>query len=240
MVYRLVVSPEQLNNGRIQLTTDQCHYLKRVLRFQDGDRFVAMDGNGQTWLAQLDQDQASLLNLLTESGELSTQVTLLVALPKGSGFEEIIRPCTELGVSHFMPVISDRTLLKPSPQKLERWQRIAQEAAEQSERQRVPTISPTLTFAEALIKLKDSGQIGYICVTRRNSPSFLSYLSTPLPETLLIATGPEGGWTDAEIEQAIAAGLTPVSLGNRILRAVTAPTVALSLVAAVAETYSSP
>ena len=65
-------------------------------------------------------------------------------------------------------------------------------------------------------------------------------MSTPLPETLLIATGPEGGWTDAEIEQAIAAGLTPVSLGNRILRAVTAPTVALSLVAAVAETYSSP
>ena len=99
-----------------------------------------MDGSGQTWLAQLDQDQANLLNPLTESGELSTQVTLLVALPKGSGFEEIIRPCTELGVSHFIPVISDRTLLKPSPQKLERWQRIAQEAAEQSERQRVPTI----------------------------------------------------------------------------------------------------
>ena len=65
-------------------------------------------------------------------------------------------------------------------------------------------------------------------------------MSTPLSETLLIATGPEGGWTDAEIEQAIAVGLTPVSLGNRILRAVTAPTVALSLVAAVAEAYSSP
>ena len=52
MVYRLVVSPEQLSNGRIQLTTDQLHYLKRVLRFQDGDRFVAMDGSGQSWLAQ--------------------------------------------------------------------------------------------------------------------------------------------------------------------------------------------
>lgn len=236
MVYRLVVSPQQLDNDRIQLNAEQLHYLKRVLRFQDGDRFVAMDGAGQAWLAQLHQDQANLLNTLTESSELPIAVTLLVALPKGNGFEEIIRPCTELGVSTFIPVISDRTLLKPSPQKRERWQRIAQEAAEQSERQLVPTVLAPLSFAEALINLKDCGQIGYICVTRRNSPFFLSCLSQTLPKNLLIATGPEGGWTDGEIEQAISVGLTPVSLGSRILRAVTAPTVAMSLVAAVTET----
>ncbi|MEB3309735.1 MAG: 16S rRNA (uracil(1498)-N(3))-methyltransferase [Snowella sp.] len=236
MVYRLVISPDQLNHPQIHLTPEQHHYLKRVLRLQDGDRFVVMDGCGQTWLAQLNQEQADIVNVLTESSELPLAVTLLIALPKGSGFEEILRPCTELGVSTIVPVISDRTLLKPSPQKWERWQRIVKEAAEQCERQLVPTVLEPLPFAEALIQFKEWGHTGYICVTRRASFPLMSYLSRPLPHNLVIATGPEGGWTDAEVESAIAAGLTPVSLGKRILRAITAPTVALSLVAAASET----
>ncbi len=235
MVYRLVIASDQFNNTQIRLTAEQLHYLKRVLRFQDGDRFVAMNNHGQAWLAQLNQDQGDLLNPLSESSELPVAVTLLIALPKGNGFEEIIRPCVELGVSTIVPIISDRTLLKPSSQKLERWRRIANESAEQSERQLVPTILEPLSFSEALTKVKDWGQVGYICVTRRDSSLFLSCLSTLLPKNLLIATGPEGGWTEAEVENAITVGLIPVSLGNRILRAVTAPTVAMSLVAAVAE-----
>lgn len=235
MVYRLVIASDQFNNTQIRLTAEQLHYLKRVLRFQDGDRFVAMNNHGQAWLAQLNQDQGDLLNTLSESSELPVSVTLLIALPKGNGFEEIIRPCVELGVSTIVPIISDRTLLKPSSQKLERWRRIANESAEQSERQLVPSILEPLSFSEALTKVKDWGQVGYICVTRRSSSLFLSSLSTLLPKNLLIATGPEGGWTNVEVENAIAVGLIPVSLGNRILRAVTAPTVAMSLVAAVAE-----
>lgn len=237
MVYRLVISPDQLNHQQLQLTAEQYHYLKRVLRFQDGDRFVAMDGCGQTWLAQLNQDQAEIVNVLTESSELPVAVTLLIALPKGSGFEEILRPCTELGVSTFVPIISDRTLLKPSPQKWERWQRIVKEAAEQCERQLVPNVLEPLPFSEALMQFQKWGHTGYLCVTRRESCSLMSHLSRLLPNNLVIATGPEGGWTDTEVENAIAVGLTPVSLGKRILRAITAPTVALSVVAAISENY---
>ncbi|MGL5032616.1 MAG: RsmE family RNA methyltransferase, partial [Microcystaceae cyanobacterium] len=75
----------------------------------------------------------------------------------------------------------------------------------------------------------------YIGVTRRESPSLWSCLNTQISNNLLIAIGPEGGWTDGEIEVAIAVGMEPVSLGKRILRAVTAPIVAMSLVATLAE-----
>ncbi len=240
MVYRLVISPDQLNHQQIHLTAEQYHYLKRVLRFQDGDRFVAMDGCGQTWLAQLNQDQAEIVNVLTESSELPVAVTLLIALPKGSGFEEILRPCTELGVSTFVPVISDRTLLKPSPQKWERWQRIVKEAAEQCERQLVPNVLEPLPFSEALMQFQEREQTGYLCVTRRESCSLMSHLSQQLPNNLVIATGPEGGWTEDEVESAIATGFIPVSLGKRILRAITAPTVAMSVVAALSENIPAP
>jgi 16S rRNA (uracil1498-N3)-methyltransferase len=233
--YRIVITPPHPQQQWIALSQEQSHYLQRVLRLKNGDRFVAMDGQGQAWLAELQAEKAHLLDFLPESTELNIAVTLLVALPKGNGFEEIIRPCTELGVSTLMPVISDRTLLKPSPNKGERWQKIAREAAEQSERQWVPDILEPCSFKEALINLKDCGSEAYICVTRRESPLLWSCLETQRPNRLLIATGPEGGWTDTEIEQAIAVGFKPVSLGKRILRAITAPTVVMSLVANFAE-----
>ncbi|MEW5858478.1 MAG: RsmE family RNA methyltransferase, partial [Cyanobacteriota bacterium] len=161
----------------------------------------------------------------------------------------------------------------------ERWRRIAQEAAEQSERQIVPTILEPVSFSAALSSLKSTSSStrdkNYICVARGDSPHLLDCLIHVLPKetspptpplqgegspappslvgkgagglgfsgtadelknpgqgTIVIAIGPEGGWTPAEVEQAIAADFQPVSLGRRILRAVTAPMVALSLVAA--------
>jgi 16S rRNA (uracil1498-N3)-methyltransferase len=178
-------------------------------------------------------------------------------MPKGSGFEDIISAATELGVTSILPIKSDRTILNPSPRKLERWRRIAQEAAEQSERQIVPTIVDPLDFTSAIQQGIDSTTHRYICVARGNVPHLLNCL--PKLEVIdqgdeqnkgdekdsskgskrpiiAIATGPEGGWTPAEIEQAIAAGFQPVSLGHRILRAVTAPLMALSLIAASLET----
>jgi 16S rRNA (uracil1498-N3)-methyltransferase len=232
---RIAISQHQLEANQIVLTPEQLHYLVRVLRSRDGDKFIVMDGMGNWWLAQLAGDKAQILQPLTVETELPVAVTLILALPKGNGFDDVVRICTELGVATILPVLSDRTLLKPSQQKLERWQRIAQEAAEQSERAFVPTILEPISFSAALPLI--AGKQKYICEGRGNYPHLLNCVQkariTNDQEqiTIIIAIGPEGGWTEAEIDLAINNGYQPVSLGKRILRAITAPIVALSILA---------
>jgi len=251
---RLVIAPAQRKDQQILLTDPQQHYLGRVLRLGSGDRFIAMDGQGSWWLSELEANltQAKIIESLAVQTELLVAVTLMAAMPKGSGFDEVVYQATELGVACIMPLKSDRTLLNPSPQKLERWRRLTQEAAEQSERQVVPTILDPVDFAASLKVAGTSDAHRYICVARGDAPHLLSCLldkklqletsqpSNPQPPSVVIATGPEGGWSPAEIEQATAAGFQPVSLGRRILRAVTAPIVALSIVASVLDQSTPP
>jgi 16S rRNA (uracil1498-N3)-methyltransferase len=248
---RLAVTATQICDRTIDLTREQQHYLNRVLRLQAGDRFIAMDGRGHWWSAVLEVRETGLFASIAEeiaaNRELPVEVTLLAALPKGNGFDEVVRQAAELGVASIVPVTSDRTLLKPSAQKVDRWKRIAAEAAEQSERQIVPTILEPVSFDVAV---KDCGQkYRFICVARGKNRHLWDCMVSLAPPnspliseeqdreelSILIATGPEGGWTDGELERAIELGFEAVSLGSRILRAVTAPMVALSLVGAAFE-----
>ncbi|MEG4842369.1 RsmE family RNA methyltransferase [Microcoleus sp. B9-D4] len=281
---RLAITPPQICDRQIDLTREQQHYLNRVLRLQAGDRFIAMDGRGHWWLAVLEAQETGLFASIAEeiavNRELPVEVTLMAALPKGNAFDEVVRQATELGVASIVPVTSDRTLLKPSDQKVDRWRKIAAEAAEQSERQIVPTILEPVSFDVAV---KDCGQkYRYICVARGENrhlwDCLLGNLEPPQPPLLrgeqdgatgfdppqpplirgeeefdppqpplirgeeereelaiVIAVGPEGGWTEGEVKRAIELGFETVSLGSRILRAVTAPIVALSLVGAAFE-----
>jgi 16S rRNA (uracil1498-N3)-methyltransferase len=167
----------------------------------------------------------------------------LIALPK-TGFDEVVRQCVELGAKTIVPVISERTLLQPSESKQKRWQRIAQEAAEQCERNTVPIVSPVLPLIPALAQVSPEDD-RYICVTRIAAVSFLTRILSPDPpaknqlaqnRSIAIVTGPEGGWTSAEVTAAIDLGYEPVSLGNLILRAVTAPIAVMSLVMAASST----
>ena len=234
MTYRLVITPEQIQENKITLDPQQQHYLLRVLRLSNGDRFIALDGAGNSWLAQIADRSAQIIKSIEIKTELPVSLTLITALPKGSGYEQIIRCCTELGVSNFIPVISDRTIIKPSSNKVQRWRKIATEAAEQSQRQIVPTIFEPVKFISA-VENATSKQDKYICVARGNPPTLWSCLPNRTRSQIVIATGCEGGWTEAEIQTAIAVGYQPVSLGARILRAITAPIVAGSLAAAILE-----
>ena len=230
---RLAIARSQLQNQQILLTTQQKHYLGNVLRLREDVRFIAMDGQGHWWLAVLKRAEAQILESISVQTELAVSITLMVALPKGNAFDEVVRYCTELGVACIAPVLSDRTLLNPSVQKLERWRRIAKEAAEQSERSFVPAILEPVPFATSFEA--DIATHRYLCVARSTIPHLKDAISSVKTTEILIATGPEGGWTASELECAQAAGFQLVSLGRRILRAVTAPIVALSLVAAAFE-----
>ncbi len=264
---RLAINADLICDKSINLTPEQQHYLYRVLRLNQGDKFIAMDGRGHWWLAVLEAQETGLCASITEeiavNRELGVEVTLMAALPKGNGFDEVVRQATELGAATIAPVTSDRTLLKPSAQKVDRWKRIASEAAEQSERQFVPAISEPISFDLAV---KDCTQKNrYICVARGDNrhlwdclisleppqppklrgeqelePHFVGAVDGACPPpggelSIVIAIGPEGGWTDGEVKRAIEFGFEPVSLGSRILRAVTAPIVALSLIGAAFE-----
>jgi 16S rRNA (uracil1498-N3)-methyltransferase len=222
---RITIQPSQFQDSQIALTPQQQHYLLRVLRLREGDKFIAMDGIGKWWLAQLAGEQAQVLESLGVETELPVAITLMVALPK-NGFDDVVRACTELGVACILPMLSDRTLLNPSPQKLERWRRIAAEAAEQSERAFVPTILEPVPFSTALQECTVKHR--YICEARGDYPHLKNVISSTSGE-IAIAIGPEGGWTAKELEIALKAEFEPISLGRRILKAVTAPVFILSL-----------
>ena len=230
---RLMVEPGQVVADQLRLSSSQQHYLYRVLRLGAGQQFLALDGQGQQWLATLttESDLAAIAPTLPSPKISQAAIALAIALPKGNGFDEVVRQTTELGVSTLQPVISDRTLHQPNPKKLDRWQRIAAEATEQSERLLLPEILAPLPWRDYLKQAGAGNQ--WICVARGDVPHLLAAAQASdltLPTT--VATGPEGGWTKAEVEGAIAAGFQPVSLGPYILRAVTAPLAALTLVMA--------
>ncbi|ELS03103.1 RNA methyltransferase, RsmE family [Xenococcus sp. PCC 7305] len=232
---RLVFSPKQQQEDSIHLTTEQQHYLKRVLRLGESDRFIAMDGQGKSWLAEIMGVKAQLIDSIELETELPVDISLITALPKGNGYEQIIRSGTELGVSCFIPVLSDRTILKPSNNKVERWRKITTEAAEQSERQIVPQIINPVAFSNAIENLIPAKGDRFICVARTGTIPFINCLQSLTQKNIVIATGTEGGWTKEEIALAISHNFQPVSLGQRILTAVTAPITALSLAAAILE-----
>ncbi|WP_373545920.1 16S rRNA (uracil(1498)-N(3))-methyltransferase [Chamaesiphon sp.] len=247
---RITITPSQIHANYIAIEPAQYHYLTRVIRLQTGAQFQAIDGTGTLYLCALTAHgstyAAEIIQTISPTGaaeqpDLDRQtITLICALPKGNNFDDIVRACTELGVTTIIPAQSDRTLLNPSPQKLQRWRKIAQEAAEQSERLTIPTIAepqplPTI-FSQLPIESSK-----YLCEARGEYPHLLSCLqsNTPIPTQIILAIGPEGGWTDAEIDLAIEYNFQLVSLGRHILRTITAPIVALSIVTATRYTVDS-
>lgn len=231
---RLIVQEAQVQGQTLSLTSQQQHYLRRVLRLRAGDRFLTLDGKGRQWMATLAASGAEAI-LSAPLDEIDAEqkvslvsplITLAACLPK-QGFDEVVRQVTELGVNQIVPILSDRTLLRPSLSKQTRWQRIANEAAEQSERLTVPTVKAPTPWSKWLLEETESDR--YLCIARRNVPSLLTLCLSTNVDRIVVAVGPEGGWTDHEVELALMAGYELVTLGRRVLRAVTASVAALSI-----------
>ena len=200
------------------------------MRLQNKAKFQAIDGVGTLYLVELSADYGRVLEQSVPTGiELPRAVSLIVAVPK-IGLDDVVRACTELGMSAIYPVTSDRTIVQPSTQKRQRWIEIAKEATEQSERLIMPTIHPVQSWKLAMVQITGQRQI---CTARGDAPHLMSCLN--LQEPISIAIGPEGGWTDRELEQSIELGWQPVSLGDRILRTITAPLAVMSMIGGLLE-----
>lgn len=211
-------------DGRVQFKRAQLHQIQHVLRLRAGDHVAVFDGSGTEWLARLEGNSAKLDRPLEPPVEPQTQLTLYQALIKPAHFEYVLQKGTELGVTRFVPFLADRSVA--AAEKTARWQSIVVEAAEQSGRRVVPQIESLRSFDDVITES-----------TREGVP-FMPWEGCDRPKLgsvhrhsrqLALIVGPEGGFSEDEVQRARSRGAITVSLGRRILRSETAAIVAATL-----------
>jgi 16S rRNA (uracil1498-N3)-methyltransferase len=210
-----------LQTGQVILTGSEAHHLIQVLRIQTGQSIKAFDGKGleARGIIENSNDFQVIVNLTapeTSHVEASINITLAIALLKGDKLSDVVRQATELGVVAIQPFISQHGDVKElSASKLERLRRIAQEAAKQSGRSVVPEVREAVNLEK--LRLSPLTLIAHPYA----SSTINDVWNTPTDLTLM--TGPEGGFSRGEVDALIQRGATTVQLGDRILRAETAP-----------------
>ena len=210
------------------LAADEARHLRDVLRLQVGDEVYLFDGRGKEFRCRVASASRNAVELRIEAEvepakpESQLQLKLCVALLKGEKFDLVVQKATELGVSKVVPLITryaDVHLRDASDatKRVNRWQRIALEAAKQSGRAFVPEIKAPVAFDSALA----TDGVGVIFSERLGS-SMEALTKRPAPHLITALVGSEGGWSDEEIEAARARDFHVVTLGGRLLRAETA------------------
>ena len=231
---RFFVSPEELGSDMIQLVGENAGHA-RVLRLKAGEQVLVCDGEGKECLcAVVDPDwNLEVLERRESVSEPGVQVSVYMAFPKADKLEHVIQKATELGVYEIVAFPSARCVSKPDEKslkkKLERWQKIAASAAEQSGRGRIPQVVILPSFAEAL-KRGAEADLPMMFYENERATTLHMALTAGQWKTAALLTGPEGGLEEKEVEKAMEAGWKVCTLGKRILRCETAPLCALSAV----------
>lgn len=237
---RFFVSEENLQGDKVVLGRRQAHQIRNVLRMGAGERVIVLDNRGWEYEVILTAvGRGEITGRVAEkrpaSGEPRVQITLYQSLLRRDKFEWVLQKCTEVGVSRFVPIVTERSIIRDpaavTPTKLARWRRIITEAAEQCGRGRIPELAPPATLGEVV-----SGLEGFDCclVALAQGPGegIRRGLrrSDATPVTIAVLTGPEGGFTEEEGRLCRDSGAIAISLGERILRTETAAVVAASLI----------
>lgn len=226
------VHVDSLQPGIVDLPEDQAHHLRDVLRLKAGD-LVELFDSSRTASAKIVQCDASTLSVeVIDIADIAvaTQITVASAIPKGDRADWMIEKLSELGVSRFIPLRTERSVVHPEGKgKLDRWERLAIESAKQSRRGGIMRIVPLQTLDGALASLEDSAT--RICLsTSADAAPMMNSMDRALRKVQLFI-GPEGGWSPAELERMKTAGLTFASLTTTILRIETAAVAASAVVA---------
>ncbi|MDY4221100.1 MAG: 16S rRNA (uracil(1498)-N(3))-methyltransferase [Candidatus Faecousia sp.] len=234
---RFFVEAQDLSGDTLHLTGENFQHAK-VLRLKPGERMLVCDGQGKEALCRVCQVGASELELeVLERRESETEakvrVSVYLAFPKADKLEHVIQKATELGAYEIVAFPSARCVSRPDEKslkkKLERWQKIAASAAEQSGRGRIPEVITLGSFKEALERGRQADK-ALLFYENEHAVTLRMALESGPWKTLSLLTGPEGGLEEAEVDQARKAGFQVCTLGSRILRCETAPLCALSAV----------
>ena len=233
---RFFISPSELDRQTIILTGENAQHAK-VLRLKEQEQVLLCDGQGREGLCRIEglsagAAEVTVLERRPSQTEPAVQVSVYMAFPKADKLEHVIQKATELGASRIVAFPSARCVSRPDEKslkkKLERWQKIAASAAEQSGRGRIPQVQVLGSYAQALEQAAqaEKAQLFY---EQEQALTLKKALEGPY-RTVSLLTGPEGGLEEREVEQARQAGLQVCTLGSRILRCETAPLCALSAV----------
>lgn len=235
-MHRFFLTPAHITPDHVVFPPAPARQIRVVLRMEAGATVAVLDNSGMMYevkLAHVDRDGVigDIVSKQPTLGEPAVQITLFQSFLKRDKFETVLQKCTELGVSRFAPVVTKRTLVQSTEMKANktsRWQAILQEAAEQSERGRIPKLAEPLTFKAMLAQLADF-DLALMLYAGEGGVGLKTAVSQTQPKTIALLIGPEGGYTDQEVTQARAAGAHIITLGPRILRTETAAIVATAL-----------
>ena len=234
---RFFVAPEEMNQDVVRLTGENAAHAK-VLRLKSGELVLVCDGNGQECVCAVEDIRGADFLLNVESrrsseSEAAVSVSVYMAFAKGDKLEHVIQKATELGAYEIVAFPSARCVSKPDEKslkkKVERWQKIAASAAEQSGRGRIPQVFVVPSYSAALQRAAQA-DLPILFYENEHATTLRMALESGTYKTVSLLSGPEGGLEAAEVEQARNAGLRICTLGRRILRCETAPLCGLSAV----------
>lgn len=238
---RFFIDKTDISDGAVTLTKDAASHIALSLRMAVGDTLILCDSEGYDYTARIEtvSPDAVLLSVLQKEPSRSEPpycIRLYQCLPKGDKFESIIQKSVECGVCEIVPVQSSRCIAKLKPEdtakKLVRFNRIAEEAAKQSGRGRIPKILAPMSFKAAIGEMAKDG-LSFLCYENEDGKTLAACLrESEKPSTVSFLIGPEGGLAPEEVELAKENGILSLSLGERILRTETAAPFVLAILSA--------
>lgn len=242
---RYFIESEQFIDQQVTITGEDARHIGKVMRSKPGDEFIVSDGISREALVKIVSIEpgevvAEIVNDLEPGGEAWLQVTIAQSLPKGDKMETVIQKCTEIGAAAFLPFISERTVVQYDMKKEEkrtiRWRKIAKEAAEQAHRSKIPVVESPVSWKELLAAVAGFDLV-CLCYEQENGQGlhdalqpFVTGLERDKSYKIAVIVGPEGGFSEAEVTAAVAAGAVSIGLGRRILRTETAAMAALTCI----------
>lgn len=238
---RFYIQNIPVSSSEIIIEGQQANHLKNVLRMKTGSEILILDGSGHEYAGLIKEfsGQSVIIKILKKTDKTSssaTYISIAFGFLKESKVDDLIRPLTELGVNEILPFISERSVSRPSQdkidKKIERWNKISSESIKQCQRAIKPEIASFNSLDEVLEHTANYNK--KIIFYEKNTDSFLisDYISSGYikPESVIILIGPEGGFSEKEVIVALENGFESYSLGKGILRAETAVISAASIV----------
>jgi 16S rRNA (uracil1498-N3)-methyltransferase len=229
--HRFFLSGDAFVGDRVAFPADVAHQIRRVLRLRSGEIVVALDGSGMEYLTRLEIDPNGVAGTIEQrrpnEAEPAVFLTLYIGMLKGHKLELVLQKCTEVGVSRFVPVVTERSVAQePSASRQGRFEAIVREAAEQSGRGIVPKVGKACAYGDALAVAVGDGPTYLFWEGERDRR--MGEVASRLGRVSFLI-GPEGGFSDQEVRLAAEAGAKVLSLGPRVLRSETAAIVGAAL-----------
>lgn len=237
-MFRYFCTDDNIKNNKVTVEGGDAKHLKTILRAQLGDK-ISVVTESKEYIAEIESiNKEDLICTLVEetvtNNETKINITLCQGIPKQTKMETIIQQNVELGVKSFIPLITERTVVKLNEKnreqkKLDRWQKIAKESAKQSKRNIIPEVNDIMTVKELIEKLKTEDAMVIVPYELEDVKLLKDVLQEP-KQNYYIIIGPEGGFDINEIEMLQEIGAHIVTLGKRILRTETAGVVTSAII----------